>query len=259
MFFPAKCAQKQLRCTFVKFHRQTAPVGPGHNPRPSSSQMVYSQREDYVLDPALSVSSVSDNLYYQKLGFSHGTRPSIETQEFSIPNPSLDSDTGSKYRAQTELVDRGGMTLPANATQMPGQALFLDPPSLPSWADWSQNQLGRFNAVPGDTSIANSSLAARYLLDENGQLAFSHQFAAPGDQAFSNQTSRSHNTAYPTRSVNGDNFRSQGIGLAHIRRGSRELSADRSSSSPASATEHLPDMASEARTAYQVLDVIANF
>jgi hypothetical protein len=30
----AKCVQRKCRCTFVKFHRQTAPVGPGHNPNP---------------------------------------------------------------------------------------------------------------------------------------------------------------------------------------------------------------------------------
>lgn len=28
----AKCIQRKIRCTFVKFHRQTAPIGPGHNP-----------------------------------------------------------------------------------------------------------------------------------------------------------------------------------------------------------------------------------
>ncbi|KAJ3765395.1 hypothetical protein FB446DRAFT_467472 [Lentinula raphanica] len=27
----AKCVQRKIRCTFVKFHRQTAPIGPGHN------------------------------------------------------------------------------------------------------------------------------------------------------------------------------------------------------------------------------------
>lgn len=31
-FSPAKCVQRKLRCTYVKFHRQTAPVGPGHKP-----------------------------------------------------------------------------------------------------------------------------------------------------------------------------------------------------------------------------------
>ncbi|PPQ83484.1 hypothetical protein CVT24_005711, partial [Panaeolus cyanescens] len=32
----AKCMQRKTRCTFVKFHRQTAPVGPGHNPQSNS-------------------------------------------------------------------------------------------------------------------------------------------------------------------------------------------------------------------------------
>lgn len=36
--FLAKCVQRKYRCTYVKFHRQTAPVGPGHNPpRPSAA------------------------------------------------------------------------------------------------------------------------------------------------------------------------------------------------------------------------------
>ena len=30
----AKCVQRKCRCTYVKFHRQTAPIGPGHQPRP---------------------------------------------------------------------------------------------------------------------------------------------------------------------------------------------------------------------------------
>ncbi|KAJ7581893.1 hypothetical protein C8J56DRAFT_958454 [Mycena floridula] len=32
----AKCTQRKVRCTFVKFHRQTAPVGPGHSTVPPS-------------------------------------------------------------------------------------------------------------------------------------------------------------------------------------------------------------------------------
>ncbi|KAJ3794481.1 hypothetical protein GGU11DRAFT_811209 [Lentinula aff. detonsa] len=33
----AKCVQRKIRCTFVKFHRQTAPIGPGHNQNRSSN------------------------------------------------------------------------------------------------------------------------------------------------------------------------------------------------------------------------------
>ncbi|KAF7311693.1 Zinc finger/binuclear cluster transcriptional regulator [Mycena indigotica] len=43
----AKCVTRKTRCTFVKFHRQTAPVGPGHPSslaaaHPSASSMGYS-------------------------------------------------------------------------------------------------------------------------------------------------------------------------------------------------------------------------
>ncbi|KAG7091688.1 hypothetical protein E1B28_010710 [Marasmius oreades] len=33
----SKCVQRKCRCTYVKFHRQTAPIGPGHNPRSMAS------------------------------------------------------------------------------------------------------------------------------------------------------------------------------------------------------------------------------
>jgi hypothetical protein len=33
-FPPAKCLHRKTRCTHVKFHRQTAPLGPGHPARP---------------------------------------------------------------------------------------------------------------------------------------------------------------------------------------------------------------------------------
>ncbi|KAF9259631.1 hypothetical protein L218DRAFT_963385 [Marasmius fiardii PR-910] len=35
----SKCIQRKCRCTYVKFHRQTAPIGPGHNPRPIGASM----------------------------------------------------------------------------------------------------------------------------------------------------------------------------------------------------------------------------
>ena len=35
----AKCVQRKYRCTYVKFHRQTAPVGPGHQPPRSTTSV----------------------------------------------------------------------------------------------------------------------------------------------------------------------------------------------------------------------------
>ena len=55
----AKCSQRKYRCTFVKFHRQTAPTGPGHapppaptssNPAPLDSRLsMYTQHSHFAL------------------------------------------------------------------------------------------------------------------------------------------------------------------------------------------------------------------
>ncbi|KAH6901290.1 hypothetical protein BKA70DRAFT_1310186 [Coprinopsis sp. MPI-PUGE-AT-0042] len=40
-----KCVQRKYRCTYVKFHRQTAPVGPGHTPATPSAPPTRSSGE----------------------------------------------------------------------------------------------------------------------------------------------------------------------------------------------------------------------
>ncbi|KAF9013572.1 hypothetical protein BDZ89DRAFT_1077084 [Hymenopellis radicata] len=47
----AKCVQRKVRCTFVKFHRQTAPVGPGHNPRPTANVIASSSLSQMPMAP----------------------------------------------------------------------------------------------------------------------------------------------------------------------------------------------------------------
>lgn len=41
-----KCIQRECQCTFVKFHRQTAPIGPGHN---TSTRPAGSLTDDFLL------------------------------------------------------------------------------------------------------------------------------------------------------------------------------------------------------------------
>ncbi|KAK0470433.1 putative zinc finger/binuclear cluster transcriptional regulator [Desarmillaria tabescens] len=77
----SKCVQRKCRCTFVKFHRQTAPVGPGHNPLPSTHLPPTAQRS--YLPPPVSVSFPTQ-------------------QQFSFPPPQMYpsnlDDYQSKYR-----------------------------------------------------------------------------------------------------------------------------------------------------------------
>ncbi|KAG6860804.1 hypothetical protein C0995_007384 [Termitomyces sp. Mi166 len=66
-----KCNQRKMRCTFVKFHRQTAPVGPGHNPPqsgvlplPTPTSSVSSSSDDSHPGPSpLTVPSMTENIF----------------------------------------------------------------------------------------------------------------------------------------------------------------------------------------------------
>ncbi|KAG5727836.1 Zinc finger protein [Termitomyces sp. T112] len=84
----AKCCQRKLRCTFVKFHRQTAPVGPGHVP-PSPS------RDDF--NPSLTVPSMAENLFSDAFMF---------TPTYLDNTPTESADFSSRYRARADLLRR---------------------------------------------------------------------------------------------------------------------------------------------------------
>ncbi|GLB44674.1 putative C2H2 finger domain protein [Lyophyllum shimeji] len=138
----AKCVQRKCRCTFVKFHRQTAPAGPGHQhpQQPSlagapgtaaatsasrlalypTSQLQSnpSTADNILLDPAPHLLSSStnghrlppptttmgDNLYTDSFSFV----PAYPSQ-----SPAMGDDFSSRYRAQAEMLqlDRSGAGL----------------------------------------------------------------------------------------------------------------------------------------------------
>ena len=57
----AKCVMRKCRCTYVKFHRQTAPAGPGHNVRDfyrPKAELFRWNREDNHLASTLSGSNM---------------------------------------------------------------------------------------------------------------------------------------------------------------------------------------------------------
>ncbi|KAK0199441.1 putative zinc finger/binuclear cluster transcriptional regulator [Desarmillaria ectypa] len=75
----SKCVQRKCRCTFVKFHRQTAPVGPGHNTHPSTHIPVTAQRS--LIPPSVSMSFPSQ-------------------QQFSFPPPQMYPSNLDAYQSQ---------------------------------------------------------------------------------------------------------------------------------------------------------------
>jgi hypothetical protein len=137
IFSLAKCVQRKYRCTFVKFHRQTAPVGPGHTIRPGHETLsgppspnsvtaspsrapVYLQQqqpeEDFILGPSPNVvPSMADALY----GATPYTFPPLyPTNDIDADN----TDYTGKYRAHSELFGSAGSginTAEASSSNMP--------------------------------------------------------------------------------------------------------------------------------------------
>ncbi|KAG6855842.1 hypothetical protein H0H87_010122 [Tephrocybe sp. NHM501043] len=147
----AKCNNRQIRCTFVKFHRQTAPAGPGHHqltPPPtslpalsSSTTSNYSHSSassDTVPVPPLTVPSMADNLFgdYPNLHafppHPHSQRPSSWTPDppdyaNRYPPPALNDNSNSMLNPFTDL--RGREWTPVPNSNSPSSA--TSPPS--SW------------------------------------------------------------------------------------------------------------------------------
>lgn len=125
----SKCISRKCRCTFVKFHRQTAPIGPGHPapPLPSDKQVnnnpTFSLNhilpsEEYLLNNPNNASITLPGLSGTPI-YHHSSSSAIPPQsDFSFsanslypsshPHPS-DSDYSARYRAQAELLYRTGV------------------------------------------------------------------------------------------------------------------------------------------------------
>ena len=155
---PAKCIQRKYRCTFVKFHRQTAPLGPGHTvrtgtesslsnppspnsisaPSPSSRLHVYhppqlhQSEEDFILGPPPAVvPTMADALY----GATPFTFPPL------YPTNDLSGDYGGKYRAHADLFASTRSGIPASSSTMGSGTLspnLYDPRAPSSWLGWGQ-------------------------------------------------------------------------------------------------------------------------
>ncbi|KAJ4482920.1 hypothetical protein C8J55DRAFT_605320 [Lentinula edodes] len=110
----SKCVQRKIRCTFVKFHRQTAPIGPGHNQSRSGNLSASpshhpspSQQQPPTFNPAVgntygpvygSYDSSVGNLGYPA---HHAT----EDDPFVL-QPAPDSSYSTNYRAQQSELHR---------------------------------------------------------------------------------------------------------------------------------------------------------
>ena len=142
----AKCAQRKTRCTYVKFHRQTAPSGPGHhNPRPiptpSSLGNTRQPGDDFILGPPhMSVPSMAtssgDPLFTTAFPFNHSYPSPTNPLHLSM---SSDVDMTGRSRAQAELLRQAGASVLANPQSSSGlvPGLYSDPHQPTNqWLEW---------------------------------------------------------------------------------------------------------------------------
>ncbi|KAK2467231.1 hypothetical protein APHAL10511_000780 [Amanita phalloides] len=250
----AKCVQRKCRCTYVKFHRQTAPVGPGHNPRPanlgavagsspglpgglpahpsSSRMLMYPPHTDEFLvgsHPPV-VPHMTENMYSSSLGF-----PPLYSQPAdpatSLPlSDSPDLAAAAKYRPQPDPYRRSSMPLLVQPSTAPGAGLipglYADPRQSPNWMAWGQDN---------DSSFSSSSNNhPEGIHDKNLQVELSQHFM--GSQGVLLPTSGDPPYPHPNAYIDQRN-----------RRGSSDYASEGSSATshsvPSSATSssvHLP-------------------
>ena len=164
---PAKCIQRRYRCTFVKFHRQTAPLGPGHttrttgadpsfsnppspnsktapSPSPSSREPVFhhppqqqhqhQSDDEFILGPPTVIPTMADTLY----GATPYTFPLLyPTKGLSRDN----TDYVGKYRAHAELFGSNISTIPTSSSSMVSPNLYDPRLASSSWLAWGQQLL----------------------------------------------------------------------------------------------------------------------
>ncbi|VDB92039.1 unnamed protein product [Peniophora sp. CBMAI 1063] len=130
----SKCVHRKCRCTFVKFHRQTAPLGPGHPSRPNDPNAAalaaaaavangtlpgvnalpvlaglpavpagYRLTDSFLLAPNASAALAAGNPpnpLYTNAPFNFG---------HALQNPAYAEEYAARYRAQAEMLARSGM------------------------------------------------------------------------------------------------------------------------------------------------------
>ncbi|KAJ3755727.1 hypothetical protein EV360DRAFT_27500, partial [Lentinula raphanica] len=189
----AKCVQRKIRCTFVKFHRQTAPIGPGHNRSGNpSSPTTHHPSPPHQQVPTFN--SASTNAYGPVYGSYNSSVGSLNypTHHTSDDDPFIlhpapgSSSYAANYRAQQSDLHRRA-SLPS--FPVPGQ---------PWIGGWHEN---------GETGEGPNSL--QFNVDTGNHFAFNvgSDYRQPHQPPYSHQShhqhhSNSHPHASSTTSLN---------------------------------------------------------
>ncbi|KAI0761560.1 hypothetical protein BD413DRAFT_616939 [Trametes elegans] len=182
-----KCVQRKCRCTYVKFHRQTAPAGPGHPVPPAIPPTIPGRHaiiggprlgDDFLLAPPPGTMNLS-SLYaagaaahqypiqHPSTVYAHHDYASLPPLASALapsesPAPPMlpavsrealesDPDLMARYRAQAELLTRAGVLPDGNLTiaqPAPSVDSSAALPGLYAAAGAQDNQYGRYNLPP---------------------------------------------------------------------------------------------------------------
>lgn len=156
----AKCVSRKCRCTYVKFHRQTAPAGPGH---PPPSQLLQHNSHSALAATTLAAS--------------HPALPSLSSTQFGIQYPSISYSqqypTGVPGHSRTANTASGtefllngphapgttslaAMGLPPSAAYQAG-ATLMDYPTYPGFSSDHQQRESPTPSLTASTSTASTS------------------------------------------------------------------------------------------------------
>jgi hypothetical protein len=141
--FSAKCLHRKARCTYVKFHRQTAPLGPGHPSRPPNDSSNVALPSLGPLPSVPNPYRLSDTFLLGSNGSSlnpaanvsqpPANNPLYANHQFSFPPlaaPQYDNayDYSARYRAQADLLSRTGVIPQDRVPPLPAIYQDTQPP-----------------------------------------------------------------------------------------------------------------------------------
>ncbi|KAI0833878.1 hypothetical protein BC628DRAFT_1414591 [Trametes gibbosa] len=174
----SKCVQRKCRCTYVKFHRQTAPAGPGHPAPPAIPHSIPGRHsislgaprhpDDFLLAPPPGTMNMSSLYSTGHIPHQYPIQhPALYPQDYtSLPplasalapsdgsaQPVLDDvpDAMARYAAQPELFNRAGVLNNGHlaiAQPAPSADAGAALPGLYAAAGAQDGQYTRYNLPP---------------------------------------------------------------------------------------------------------------
>ncbi|KIM37314.1 hypothetical protein M413DRAFT_277287 [Hebeloma cylindrosporum] len=200
----SKCVQRKCRCTYVKFHRQTAPAGPGHHSsRPAAAAPVDPSSMSISGMPMSSALALSSGLggINSSLPLSSGD-PSASSSRIPLyhpdddfilgPPPPLPGPSSSQHQhGHASSTTRGNNGIPTMAETLYGSNSFDFPVLYPPAAGTGPaGSVGSTSSDGGDVD-SDYVTAAKYRAQAQAELFGSGRTTNVYDRPSSSSTSSS--------------------------------------------------------------------